>query len=83
MSGLRGAAGRVVADPGGVGDGDRAPPGFTAENLRDLVSELRKRLEPDRPRGEASRLLETVPGIGYRPVACPGTGPAGPGTVGG
>jgi hypothetical protein len=59
------------------GDGDIAPPGFTAENLRDLVSDLRKRLEPDRPRGEASRLLETVPGIGYRLVVCPAS-PAPP-----
>lgn len=52
------------------GDGDDAPAGFTTEHLRDLVSELRKRLEPDRGRGEASRLLETVQGIGYRLVVC-------------
>jgi len=54
------------------GEGDTAPFGFTAENLRDLVSELRKRLEPDRPKGAASRLLETVPGVGYRLVVCTG-----------
>lgn len=55
------------------GDGDGAPPGFTAEHLRDLVSDLRKRLEPDRARGQASRLLETVPGVGYRLVVCSGS----------
>jgi DNA-binding winged helix-turn-helix (wHTH) protein len=54
------------------GDGESAPHGFTAEHLRDLVSDLRKRLEPDRARGEPSRLLQTVPGIGYRLVVCPG-----------
>ena len=54
------------------GDGRAAPYGFTAEHLRDLVSELRKRLEPDRPRGAPSRLLETVPGSGYRLVIGPG-----------
>lgn len=53
------------------GDGDGTPAGFTTEHLRDLVSDLRKRLEPDRARGQASRLLETVPGIGYRLVVCP------------
>lgn len=54
------------------GDGDGPPHGFTADHLRDLVSDLRKRLEPDRRRGAASWLLETVPGIGYRLVVCPG-----------
>jgi hypothetical protein len=52
------------------GDGDAEPYGFTTEHLRDLVSDLRKRLEPERRRGAASRLLETVPGIGYRLVVC-------------
>jgi DNA-binding response OmpR family regulator len=42
--------------------------GYTAANLRDLVAELRKRLEPERPRGAPSKLLETVSGIGYRLV---------------
>ena len=50
--------------------------GYTATNLRDIVSELRKRLEPDRPRGVPSRLLETVPGIGYRLVLVPSSGSA-------
>ena len=59
------------------GDGDAEPYGFTTEHLRDLVSDLRKRLEPERRRGEASRLLETVPGIGYRLVVCGGPGPDG------
>lgn len=59
------------------GDGGAEPYGFTTEHLRDLVSDLRKRLEPERPRGAASRLLETVPGIGYRLVVC------GPGGTGG
>lgn len=57
------------------GDEDVAPAGFTAEHLRDLVSDLRKRLEPQRARGQAPRLLETVPGIGYRLVVCAGTPP--------
>jgi Transcriptional regulatory protein, C terminal/FHA domain len=58
-------------------DGDAEPYGFTTEHLRDLVSELRKRLEPERQKGAASRLLETVPGIGYRLVVCRPEG-AGP-----
>jgi hypothetical protein len=52
------------------GTGDGTPFGFTTEHLRDLVSELRKRLEPGRARGEPSRLLETIPGIGYRLRVC-------------
>lgn len=50
------------------GDDDGVAYGFTAEHLRDLVSDLRKRLEPDRVKGKPARLLETVPGIGYRLV---------------
>jgi hypothetical protein len=60
------------------GEGDAAPYGITAEHLRDLVLELRKRLEPHRRKGAASRLLETVPGIGYRLVVCSSASGAAP-----
>ncbi len=41
---------------------------YTKENLRDLVSDLRQRLEPD---PSHPRVLEAVPGYGYRLVTCP------------
>jgi len=41
---------------------------YTKENLRDLISDLRQRLETD---PSNPRLLEAVQGFGYRLVTCP------------
>lgn len=45
---------------------------YTRENLRDLVSDLRQRVEPD---PSHPRVLEAVPGYGYRLVICASSGP--------
>lgn len=50
------------------GERDASGTTYTAEHLRDLVFDLRKRLEPERVAGAAPRFLETVPGFGYRLV---------------
>lgn len=44
---------------------------YTRENLRDLVSDLRRRIEPDPSK---PRLLQAVPGQGYRLMVCPPSG---------
>ncbi len=48
--------------------------GFTRENLRDLVAELRQRLEPDPAR---PCIIQAVKGLGYRLVTCPPARPTG------
>lgn len=52
------------------GDPSEWPPyrSYTRENLRDLVSDLRRRIEPDPAK---ARLLQAVPGQGYRLMICP------------
>ena len=54
------------------GDPSEWPPyrSYTRENLRDLVSDLRRRIEPDPSK---ARLLQAVPGQGYRLMICPPT----------
>lgn len=59
----------VWGDPGSW----RHQRSYTRENLRDLISDVRQRLEPDPAK---PRLLEAVPGYGYRLVTCPVRGGA-------
>ncbi len=42
---------------------------YNERNLADLVNDLRKRIEQ---KHEDPRLLETVPGVGYRLITCSG-----------